>query len=361
MRRSPFFALLCAAGSASAFEAEVGPANRQVWQAGEPMVVNVAYDVPAFGQRKQLAALEEGARFEPQFARASEQGARQGSSFTQGSFMQRASSPEAAAKALPIVEVSLASPPKPLPEVSAVVGDLDHAREAAEAGGMDQAHRGFNKALRKASSRFGGLAERAARIFEVSLTAQGRRAEAKALSFASAGGNSRAAVPQPTVVAVEVTQASPPDASVVKPLLEALESGMAAEERSLFDSAVTGFDGLTDLVLAETLAQVQSLADGVATELRDGRSFNQASFLAGGAPPEQSNVRVVASDVPYPTVASLAEDMEARRSTSSGLVRARLLELDLSLLKRENQMIRTALEDVSKQLVAHTFTEVRSP
>ena len=99
----------------------------------------------------------------------------------------------------------------------------------------------------------------------------------------------------------------------------------------------------------------------MATELRDGRSFNQASFLDGGEPPEQGNVRVVAPDVPYPTVASLAEDMEARRSTSSGLVRARLLELDLSLLKRENQMIRTALEGVSKQLIAHMFSEARSP
>ena len=265
-------------------------------------------------------------------------------------------------EALPVVEVSLASPADPLPEVSAQIGGLDRAREAAEAEGMAKVHRGFNEALRKASLRFEGLAERVGRIFEASLAATGRRPDAKTISFANAGGGPLAAVPQPAVVTVEVGQASQPDVSVVGPLLEDLESSQAHEERSLFESAVEEFDGLTDTVLAEVLAQVQSLASGVASPASgDGASFDQTGFLAGELPPEHPNVRAVEPDVPYPTVASLAQDMEARRSISSGLVRARLLELDLSLLKRENEMVRKALKDASKRFLTQVASTARAP
>ena len=57
MRRSVFLALLCASGSAAA----LSPGNQ--WQAGEPMTVNVAYDVPVYGPGQERAALEEGVRF----------------------------------------------------------------------------------------------------------------------------------------------------------------------------------------------------------------------------------------------------------------------------------------------------------
>ena len=260
-------------------------------------------------------------------------------------------------QALPIVEVSLASPADPLPAVSAQIGDLDHEREAAEAAGMADTYRGFNEALRKASSRVDQLAERAARILESSVARLDHRTDAAALSFATTGGRSPVASSQPAVVTVEVAQASQPDASVVEPLVGNFGRGLA-EERSLFEGAVTGFDDLTDAVLAEVLAQVQLLADRVA----DGAvSFAQTGFLADELSPEQANVRVAAPEAPYPTVGSLVRDMAGRRSISSGLVRARLLELDLSLLKRENELVRTALGDVAKRFLAKMASAARGP
>ena len=258
---------------------------------------------------------------------------------------------------MPIVEVSLASPADPLPAISAEIGGLDHEREAAEAAGIASTHRGFNEALRKASSRVDQLAERAARILESSVDALCQRTGATALSFATTSDRSPVASSQPAVVTVEVAQGSQPDASVVKPLVETFGSGLA-EERLLFESAVKGFDDLTDAVLAEVLAQVQLLAGRVA----DGAvSFAQTGFLAGGLDPGQTHVRVAAPEAPYPTVGSLVQDMTTRRSISSGLVRARLLELDLSLLKRENELVRTALQDVAKRLLAKMTSAARGP
>ena len=271
-----------------------------------------------------------------------------------GHWPSASGSPE---EVLPVVEVSLVSPAEPLPAVSAQIGGLDRAREAAEAEGIANAHRGFNEAARKASLRIAGLTERATRIFEASLMAHEQPSDARALSFASVSDGSGAGGSQPVAVAVEVAQASQPDSSVTEPLLGALEAELAEKEGSLFESTAKGFDDITDIVLAETLAQVQSLADSVATlPSNGGAGFSQAGFLAGEQPPQQANVRVVAPEVPYPTVASLAQDMEVRRSISSGLVRARLLELELSLLKRENAMVRSALGDASKRLVAQLLS-----
>jgi len=180
--------------------------------------------------------------------------------------------------------------------------------------------------------------------------------------IANAGGDPPVAVPQPTVVTVEVAQTLPPDASAVGPLLDALESSQAQGELSLSESAVQEFDGLTDTVLAEVLAQVQSLAGSVASPAPgDNASFEQTGFLTGRQPLEQAVVRVVEPEVPYATVASLAQDLEERRSISSGLVRARLLELDLSLLKRENGLVRRALGVVSKRLLAQVASAASGP
>jgi hypothetical protein len=54
----------------------------------------------------------------------------------------------------------------------------------------------------------------------------------------------------------------------------------------------------------------------------------------------EAYVKMVASDVPYPTVASLVGDMETRRDISEGLAMARVLELDVALVKAELAMIK---------------------
>ena len=58
------------------------------------------------------------------------------------------------------------------------------------------------------------------------------------------------------------------------------------------------------------------------------------------------NVRVGTSEVGYPTIGSLAQDMASRRDSMEGLERAKILELTLKLLEAENEMIKDALDGV---------------
>ena len=59
--------------------------------------------------------------------------------------------------------------------------------------------------------------------------------------------------------------------------------------------------------------------------------------------PVQTKVHVKAAEASYPTISSLVQDMSQRRDTSERLEMARILELELKLLKAENDMIKDAL------------------
>jgi len=76
--------------------------------------------------------------------------------------------------------------------------------------------------------------------------------------------------------------------------------------------------------------------------------FSLAGHLTGKSVgflqlPKQTNVRVTAPEASYPRISSLVQDMEQRRDTSERLETARILELELKLLKAENDMIKDAL------------------
>ena len=69
--------------------------------------------------------------------------------------------------------------------------------------------------------------------------------------------------------------------------------------------------------------------------------------------PKQTNVRVKASEASYPRVSSLVQDMEQRRDTNEHLETARILELELKLLKAENDMIKDALRLSVEGILSH--------
>lgn len=56
-----------------------------------------------------------------------------------------------------------------------------------------------------------------------------------------------------------------------------------------------------------------------------------------------TNVRVMASDEPFPTVASMVEDLERKRDAAEGLQRMRLLELELQLVQAQNAILSARL------------------
>ena len=105
----------------------------------------------------------------------------------------------------------------------------------------------------------------------------------------------------------------------------------AASESQLLDTAVAEMGELTKIVVAELEKNLQLQLD---PWLASAGSFLKAQIP--GSPeglPKQLNVRVAASDLPYPTIASLVQDMQTRRDTAENLARQRILELELKLLK----------------------------
>jgi len=255
-------------------------------------------------------------------------------------------------ESLPVVEVSLASPPNPLPELSEQIGTLEHARDVTESEGMGHAHQAYNEELRKAAIRIGGLADHVARIFRSTSFFHAEVDNSDALSFVGVDRGSASAAGEPSVVTVSLVRSAVPTASFNQQI-EALDAALAAGERSLFETASAEFAGLTDVVLEEVVAAAQSLASSAAARVPQADRARRLGFLQAssdasrsvGPLPNQANVRAVAPDVPFPTVPSMVQDMESRRAVSSGLARAKLLELELSLLKRENTMVVAALRD----------------
>merc|ERR1739845_263560 len=96
---------------------------------------------------------------------------------------------------------------------------------------------------------------------------------------------------------------------------------------------------LTDLVVSELEAKMQMSTPGAAVRV--------ASFLETSMQevPKQANIQVIASDEAYTSVVSMVQDMETRRDISETLVRAKILTLEMSLLKALNQAVKAAMVD----------------
>merc|ERR1712224_1028103 len=71
-------------------------------------------------------------------------------------------------------------------------------------------------------------------------------------------------------------------------------------------------------------------------------SARQENSLAGF--PAATNIRVMASDEPFPTIASMVEDLEHKRDASESLIRKRIFEWELKMLRAENQLITARLQ-----------------
>jgi len=254
-------------------------------------------------------------------------------------------------QAMPNIEISLAPPAHPLPQVAAAIGAMDATREKLQALNMDKLQRAYNAALDRQKAEIGTIVGRAMRIFnDPALLTSFRRKT----SFL---GSSKQETDEQLSVKVNVMPAIPPDASITAKI-QAIENKRNDQERSSMDQAMLEMNGLTDVFLNEFAAQVQlnvndCLGATGASALKKTSSFIQTKETASSNQlPKQANVRVVASDVPYPTVASFVQDMETRRDAAENLAGLKALDLELSLLKAGNAMAKEALNHGVARIMA---------
>jgi tRNA dimethylallyltransferase len=161
----------------------------------------------------------------------------------------------------------------------------------------------------------------------------------------------RASASEGPSVRVKVLSVPPPDASV-KSKLDAMEAKRADAEAQMLDQAIEEMGSLADVVVNELKASLQlqmsTLLIPVAPETRAAVFLKVTERDVPGMPapeglPQQLNVRVGGSDIPYPTISGLAQDMETRRDTAEHLLRKKILELELKLLEATNKFAKDAL------------------
>jgi hypothetical protein len=248
---------------------------------------------------------------------------------------------------LPNIEVHLAPPVHPLPQVAAEIQVLDKMRERSEEEKMSQLEFAFNAALESAKQQIGEAVGLALRVFD---DPRVWKNVAKTGSFLRVQMRSNSA--EEPSVRVKALAAAPPDPAI-KIKIDQLEEQRSAAEALMLDVAIAEMGELTKIAVAELEKQLQLQIEPWL--VGGGSLLHSKVHQIPGSPeglPKQLNVRVGASDVPYPTIASLVQDMEARRDTAESLLRQRVLELELKLLKAENVMIKDALDGAVGRVLA---------
>jgi len=261
---------------------------------------------------------------------------------------------ESEADTLPSVELSLAPPLHPWPQVAAELGNLEESREKMESDSMDQLQTVFGDVEKEARKRIAEIIGSAMRTLDsASATRHGGSASATLLGALSQDR------PGDSVLSlkVKVQSASPPD-PLLRTAIDDLESLRSGREKEMLESARGEAQALVDFVINELQAALQERVgaflggSSVATKavspaLRQHR-YKQL--------PAQANVRVVPSGANYPTVSSMVQAMEARRDIAEELERRSILERELDLLTACNK----AIEETLKQGGVALQTSLRS-
>jgi len=117
----------------------------------------------------------------------------------------------------------------------------------------------------------------------------------------------------------------------IKEQIDSLEGVRAAREKRVFQQALAEFAALTKIVVNQLKVELgMSPSSGI-------------GFLEYGVLPRQANVRVLASDVGFPTIAGLVQDAQLHRDASEAAARSAILDLEMKLLQAENEVIAAAL------------------
>jgi len=258
---------------------------------------------------------------------------------------------QSAEDAMPNIELGLAPPLHVWPQVAAEIGQLTDSRERMENANMDKLQQEFNKAEAEARRRIGNAIGRAMRVYDDPLLARsiliGRVAHASPTVFRQ--------LPQDTLgpsalsVKVNVLPASPPDPSL-RTKIDDIEFRRSDEEKELFDSAKGELKALLDFIVNEVEEQIRGHLHGMAATRRG----NSPMFIQRGHKqlPTQANVRLVPTDLKYPTVASMVQDMEARRDIAENLERKRIIEKELDFVLVCNRAVEEGLKASVSRILA---------
>lgn len=234
-------------------------------------------------------------------------------------------------ESLPIVEVMLAPPTNPWPQVSAELGKLERARHVLEEGLMGTTTSAFNYEMSHAQARIRDAVDRALQVFDAK----------RSLSFFAFDADDAGKFS----FKIKAHAAADPDPSI-KQKIDMIEHKRAQQETALLSQQASEMKGLTDVVVHELESQIRGHVDACLGRAEG----NSNSFLQL---PKQTNVRVRAPSVSFPSISSMVQELEARRDANENSETAQVLELQMKLLRGENDMVEEALRRLARQISAH--------
>lgn len=248
---------------------------------------------------------------------------------------------------MPIVEARLAPPRKAMPEVQASISKLDADRSRLESEKLLQVEEAYKDSLSAASVKLPTLIDNLMRVFDQSSALLSLRQHKHAPSFNEArdkpGGHELS-------VRFNLLPLASPDASLETRIQE-VDDKLSRDEGNIFEQAKAEMAGLSRIVENEIEAQITNYITNLQHVSKSAAFTKKAvSFLAvrqpvaASGPQLTTNVRVMASGEPFPTIASMVEDLERRRDAGESVVRAKILEWELQLLQAENKIVSDRLE-----------------
>lgn len=247
---------------------------------------------------------------------------------------------------MPVIEVRLAPPTKQLPEVAASLNEKEADRAKFESEQMLAVEAAYKESWDAAVEKLPASIDRLMSVFEKPKTATSFRQVSAHGAGTQLGGHELTA-------RINVLAVAKPDGALEQSI-DALEDKRSKDEGNIFKQAILEMAALTQVVESEVEAQVAQHVNNFVHSVRSssGAGFpafflkpRSTTFLSASEPvlasglPLTTNVRVMAAEQSFHTVASMVEDLERKRDAGEGLVRTRLLELELKLLRAENDLV----------------------
>jgi len=266
-------------------------------------------------------------------------------------------------EAVPNIEISLAPPVHPWPQVAAELGNLEESRENIENSNMAKLQKEFNEATLDARRRVGDVIGSAMRAFDdpkLTNVLLAARTAPKSVSMLRQ-------LPQDIVgasalsVKVNAFAPNPPD-PMLRADIDDIESLRSNKESDMFESALEDLKALSSFVMKELEVQVHDQVNGIVGGTAQTAMLRSSAFLEDRSRqlPAQSNIRAVPTDMKYPTVASMVQDMESRRDISENLARKRILEKEIDFLMDCNDAINNGLKTAVARILAQHSTMAKS-
>ncbi|UKJ87894.2 tRNA delta (2)-isopentenylpyrophosphate transferase [Theileria orientalis] len=282
-------------------------------------------------------------------------------------------------KSMPSIEIKLAPPENPLPQVENEVKLLESNRVELEEGMMSRLEQEYNNALMTSRERIKNLINDSLSVFDnkeliVELLSKYTHKSKNKNHVTTKYQSNNVSFLQmdeayvPSSVRVMMSEVEPPDPAI-KEKMEQIEQARNDEEIHAFYQEAQEFEQLTQVTLIELqkmlqlqlnpyLMETEKINQAYQESLHNNQQdhVNPVSFIQTQAMDlsqiRQLNVKIGQSEVPYPTVDDFVMNMEKKRDVAEKSARNRILNMYLNLMKAQHEMIADELHVAVSRIIS---------